>query len=501
MLLTHYIVIILLIIIIIVPVNVLIMNKNDINSIYLLYWYDYIILNMDIRLFLDPITMEKIRDAVKSGKYDDEYEFIFEAIHEKLNQSDSKQSETLLEIVDEGTSDAEWVEIGDSEKKRDEFRDGVSVHSLSDKSLETLERLILENQTDTKKFSQGEIYGPGSAGLIWIFHNRFFPVKIVVNIIAHIMVRENRPWLNLDEFSDEILDTIEQFVSEIQGNKSLDPSVHQGFPVPENTLFKRYEKMQKERPKAFRSNIRGFRGSVDDKIKQLVSSRLTSSRLRFSAQFIGKSLMKDNGLVYSGACFEMGLLAAKGDRKNLEITLSKKGLEFTMLKNPVIGNVAYEEDLESKEHNNTFSTEELDFIQKEIIEKYELENNIIAKILNMRKTIPDKDQTEITKKIREIFEEEKRQYLLQKFPDIIAKIHSSPDDDVIQWRVAEIMRERGTLKGKARDTLWQQLSSDVEQNGIPQEQAVKYLVEKHIQFQINATMSRIKELDDVNQNQ
>ena len=90
---------------------------------------------------------------------------------------------------------------------------------------------------------------------------------------------------------------------------------------------------------------------------------------------------------------------------------------------------------------------------------------------------------------------------MQKFPDIIAKIHSSPDDDVIQWRVAEIMRERGTLKGKARDTLWQQLSSDVEQNGIPKEQAVKYLVEKHIQFQINATMSRIKELDDVNQNQ
>ncbi|MBT5088136.1 MAG: hypothetical protein HOM71_11715, partial [Deltaproteobacteria bacterium] len=114
-------------------------------SIYLLYRYNYIILNMDIRLFLDPLTMEKIMNAVKSGKYDDEYAFIFEAIHEKLNLSDSKQSETLLEIVDEGTSDAEWIEIGDSEKKRDEFRDGVSVHSLSDKSLETLKMLILEN--------------------------------------------------------------------------------------------------------------------------------------------------------------------------------------------------------------------------------------------------------------------------------------------------------------------------------------------------------------------
>ena len=53
-------------------------------------------MNMDIRLFLDPLTMEKIMNAVKSGKYDDEYAFIFAAIHEKLNQGDYKQSEIFL---------------------------------------------------------------------------------------------------------------------------------------------------------------------------------------------------------------------------------------------------------------------------------------------------------------------------------------------------------------------------------------------------------------------
>ena len=450
---------------------------------------------MDIRLFLDPITMEKIMNEVKLGKYDDEYAFIFEAIHEKLNQSDSKQSEILLKMVDEEKHEVnKKSNIDESEKKRDGFRDGLSVTSLSDKSLKTLEMLILGNQKDTKEFSQDKIYGPESAGLIWIFHNRFFPVKIVLNIIAHLMFREKKTWLNLDEFSDEILDTIEKFVSKIHGNKSLDHSIHQGFPVPESILLERYEKMHKERPKAFRSNVRGFRGNTDEKIKQLAASRLTSSRLRFSSQFIGKSLMKDNGLVYSGACFEMGLLAARGEKKDLEITLSKNGLEFAMLKNPVIGNVEMEGDWEENKQNKTFSMDELDFIQKKIVERYELENNIIANILNMLKTIQDKDQTEITKKVREIFEEEKKQYMMQKFQDIIAKIHSNPDDDVIQWRVAGIMMERGTLKGKARDTLWQQLSSDVEQNGIPKEQAVKYLVEKHIQFQINGTMSRIKEI-------
>jgi len=446
-------------------------------------------MNMDIRLFLDPLTMEKIMNAVKTGQYDDEYAFIFAAIHEKLNSGDSNQNVTFLETKNDQLSEAEDPEI--------ENHSEVSVHSLSDRTFKVLENLMEPGHDNLQVYSQDKIYGEESAGLIWIFHNRFFPIKTVLNIVAQIMVRENKTWLNLDDFGDEIAKTIEKFVLEIYQNSSLDSSVHQGFPLPQEALVERYKKMYKERPKAFRANVRGFRGSVDDKIQQLVSTRQISSRVRFFSQFVGKSLMKDHGLVYSGACFEMGLLAARGEKKDLEITLSPKGLEFTKLKNSVISFA----DGEKQNSKETFSKEERDFIQKEIVARYELEKIIVEKILKIRKEILDGNQTEISENVRRIFETEKGDYLLRKFPGKIDKIHSNPNTDVIQWQVIAIMnkhqKKEGVLKGKRHAEMWQKLSLDIERNGTSKEKALTYLVDKQIQFQINATMSRIKELDDV----
>ena len=127
---------------------------------------------MDIRLFLDPLTMEKIMAAVKSGKYDDEYAFIFAAIHEKLNPVDSKQSETFAE-----TENKRLTEPEDSEF---ESHRNVSVHSLSDSTFKTLESLMEPGNDNLQVYPQDKIYGEESAGLIWIFHNRFFPIKIVL---------------------------------------------------------------------------------------------------------------------------------------------------------------------------------------------------------------------------------------------------------------------------------------------------------------------------------
>ena len=251
---------------------------------------------------------------------------------------------------------------------------------------------------------------------------------------------------------------------------------------------------KKEKSIQFRIHTRGFRGTIDEKIRQLVSTRLTSSRDRFSSQFIGKSLMKNHGLVYSGACFEMGLLATRGERKNLEVTLTPNGLDFTKLKNPVIAFV----DGEKQTHKDTFTNEECDFIQKEIIGRYELEGNIIENILKIRKTLQtNKDgKYDIVKNIWKIFREEKKHYLLEKFPDIKAKktAYSISDDEIIQWRIEKIMDEKGTYSGKPRDSLRKQLISEIDKKDISNNDVLEYLTDKHIQYQINATMSRINEL-------
>ena len=448
-------------------------------------------MNMDIRLFLDPLTMEKIMVAVKSGKYDDEYAFIFAAIHEKLNPVDSKQSETFAE-----TENNQLTEPEDSEFGPDRY---VSVHSLSDSTFKTLEGLMEPGNDNLQVYPQDKIYGEESAGLIWIFHNRFFPIKIVLNIVAQIMDREQQTWLNLDDFSDEIAKAIEKFVQEIHQNKSLDSTVHQGFPLPQEALVDRYEKMHKERPKSFRNNVRGLRGSVDDKIRQFVSTRQLSSRVRFFSQFVGKSTMKDHGLVYSGACLEMGLLAARGEKRELEITLSQRGLEFAKLKNPVISFA----DGEKQNGKETFSKEERHFIQKEIVARYELEEIIVEKILEMRKEVSELLVN--SHEIKKIFVTEKANYLLRKFPERISEIHSNPDADVRQWQVrvkmSKLEEKEGVLKGRRRSEMEAKLSSEVERKGTSEETALAYLVDKQIQFQINATMSRIRELDGMDQNQ
>jgi hypothetical protein len=90
------------------------------------------------------------------------------------------------------------------------------------------------------------------------------------------------------------------------------------------------------------------------------------------------------------------------------------------------------------------------------------------------------------------------------FP-FLSEIHSNPDTDVIQWQVITIMNEQqkkdGTFTRKRHAEIWQKLSLEVERKGTSEEMALAYLVDKQIQFQINATMSRIRELDGMDQNQ
>ena len=468
---------------------------------------------MQLRIPLDPITMEKIMKAVKSGKYDDEYDFISEAIDEKLNQGDSKQSESLLKAADDSLSEAEDTEI--------QISDGMLVHSLSDKTFKTLESLVEHNsnQTDVPEFSQEEIYGPESAGLIWIFHNRFFPVKIVLNIVAQLMVRKNQTWLNLDDEIDGIIKIIEKFVSEIYRNESLHPSIHQGFPLPAKVLVERYERMSKMKTKStsFKRNIRGFRGNMEEKINQLVLTRLTSSRLRFSSQFIGKSLEKDHGRVYSGACIEMGLLVARGEKKDLEITLSKNGLEFVRLENPAINFVdTGKVDPDHYERNFmdivnfTFSNKEIDFIQNRILSRYELENNIITTFSKKSwieyggkdgddptDSKPAMEGGDFVPELKEIFEEGKKKYLIQNYPDIMAtkEKFSISDNDVRGW-LAKKKAVDEQVPPKIRKKEIAKNLRFFEGHSVSEKDVLGYLVDKNILFQLTGTLSRMRELKD-----
>ena len=115
------------------------------------------------------------------------------------------------------------------------------------------------------------------------------------------------------------------------------------------------------------------------------------------------------------------------------------------------------------------------------------------------------DKSSNNHEIRKIFQKEKANYLLRKFPERISEIHSNPDADVRQWQVrvkmSKLEEKEGVLKGRRRSEMEAKLSSEVERKGTSEETALAYLVVKQIQFQINATMSMIRELDGMDQNQ
>ena len=65
---------------------------------------------------------------------------------------------------------------------------------------------ILQGIGTLHPLKQEEIYGPGTADLIWIFHNRFFPVKLVLNELANLMAATKSIWVDLKELKERILD-------------------------------------------------------------------------------------------------------------------------------------------------------------------------------------------------------------------------------------------------------------------------------------------------------
>ena len=191
--------------------------------------------------------------------------------------------------------------------------------------------------------SQKEIYGWEQTGLIWGFHNRFFPVKFIIHVLAKLLVEETGntvqppeiegPWIKFQRLTDEVkLESItaSKMLNEMKvGNKfeNIDPTI--GFPSTKNRFL--------EKPKL--REIRSLNPMVaEEKARALEET----SKNRFLTQYVGRGLDRKNGVrEVAGACFEMKLIQAAvaepyGPKDDLYVTLTDLGKEFALLENPVI---------------------------------------------------------------------------------------------------------------------------------------------------------------------
>ena len=346
------------------------------------------------------------------------------------------------QIFKRKTSQVSWANVTYPDIKK-------IIESMPDEQNSTFKRCTVP--------SPEEVYGIEQTGLIWGFHNRFFPVKFIIHVLAKLLVEETSnpvhppetevQWIKFQRLTDEVkLESItaSKILNEMKvGNKfeNIDPTI--GFPSTKNRFL--------EKPKL--REIRSLNPMVaEEKARALEET----SKNRFLTQYVGRGLDRKNGVrEVAGACFEMKLIQAAvaepyGPKDDLYVTLTDLGKEFALLENPVIkglldysvhhksthipfiqfqkmaeeqgmdpedadrrfidmeriGGVTaadYVEGVDSTHFftgvespiKNTFSNEESDFILKNIIPEFELEKKVVEELLKSKEKLSVSKITEV----------------------------------------------------------------------------------------------------------
>jgi len=211
--------------------------------------------------------------------------------------------------------------------------------------------------------------------LIWSFYSRFFPIKLALSVLAHIIYQDKEQSISLEMFSKRAYDVAVAYSEELrfyelERKTSRNKKVSTGLPSP---------------PLATKSR-------TDEEILKFVASKD-----RFIQHFIGKRKKKEEEF-FDGALNAMGLVHVS-DGENPKVSLSRKGAEFYLLSNPIIHDKIY---------TRAISEQEKDFILEHIIPGFELENKLVdvvrKKIVQKSKEKKLEDQSVYTTDLDSLFD-------------------------------------------------------------------------------------------------
>jgi hypothetical protein len=232
------------------------------------------------------------------------------------------------------------------------------------------------------------------AGMIHRFHTKILPVKFSLMCLSKMMIEQESPWIDLNEFKDYALDSAKFFIKKFDSSSIQNKfKIHTGFPI---------------------SKLNNFKSDNSSYLSYARSSK------RFTEQFVGRKLrmkepQKEYDVQMGGALFEMGLIKAKseiGDElknsKKIYVTLSENGKEFVSYKNELIDFIY---NVQENQPSSIFSQQEREFYFKKILPEFEFEH-IFVKLLLEHK------QIEHTSKIRDLFKKEFFTFCEKKFDDV-----------------------------------------------------------------------------------
>ena len=251
-----------------------------------------------LNIFLDSNLIDQIKKIQKNQNLKDESDVVIRAIHHYYEKI-----------------------ICDVAEQQDKFENEFSQNTFDGKlDLEKLEKILdsIESENIIKKLPQHKIYNMAGAGMIHRFQTKILPVKFSLMCLSKMIVEQNSPWVDLNEFKNYTLKSAKVFVAKFDSSPIQNKfKVKTGFPTLK------------------------FNDSKSEHDSYLSLAR---SAKRFTEDFVGRKLQKHEGVQMGGACFEMGLIKAKlseYDEKEtnsgkIYVTLSESGKEFVSYSNQLI---------------------------------------------------------------------------------------------------------------------------------------------------------------------
>ena len=202
--------------------------------------------------------------------------------------------------------------------------------------------------------------------LLFRFYSRFFPVKIVISVLANMLYEKNQTKVKFEDFRAAAYDIAEEISKHLTNIEKSDN-------IPRN------KKISTGLPK---------KGNDDDDIE-----KIAQAQKRFKDQYIGK-LRKDKKAkkeFAEGAPIALELIYIFEENGEVYVTLTEKGKKFSQMSNPIIS---------GDYKNEALTSEESKFILNEMIPELELEQMFIDTALKIVKKSSKKS------KISDVLDEE-----------------------------------------------------------------------------------------------
>ena len=337
-----------------------------------------------LNIFLDSNLIDQIKKIQKNQNLKDESDVVIRAIHHYYEKI-----------------------ISDVAEQQDKYENEFSQNTFDGKlDLVKLEKILelIESKNLIKKLPQHEIYNMAGAGMIHRFQTKILPVKFSLMCLSKMIVEQNSPWVDLNEFKNYTLKSAKVFVAKFDSSPIQNKfKVKTGFPTLK------------------------FNDSKSEHDSYLSLAR---SAKRFTEDFVGRKLQKHEGVQMGGACFEMGLIKAKlseYDEKEpnsgkIYVTLSQSGKKFASYSNQLIDFVF---KITQNEPSSIFSQQEREFYFKEILPKFSFENKFV-------KYLMENEVIHHSSQIKEWFEKEFMAFSQSEFPqedvalpENMVRIHSN----------------------------------------------------------------------------